>query len=300
MTPPPPQPGGGMRVGYDIINSPPTPGQQPQGFAALGPAIGSALGGIGLGGMPAPMQNPFLGGQPPQFSSVNTTTTQDIMGRGSSGVPFPQGPGAGISPEMLSRLLQGTPSGANGPYPALASTLPVGDMGQPYITDKGYFGPGTMSNPTGPQFGQEGVVTQVSRPLTGVPQYGGGMGQPRSAEDAWRQHSAMARYAPGADMDKIKQDFIANYNARQGVPQYGDVRGQPYPTGPQYGGGTPFTLPPQVSRPPVNDSRLGQPITSVGRQPPQQRMMPEALQNLRRRIGSGSGGISNLLNRIRG
>lgn len=105
---------------------------------------GGTGGGLMGGGMPAPMQNPFLGGssgggmsQPmpagwePKLSSVNTTTEQDIL-RGRPGMttpapsmpPAPQGPGAGISPEMLQKLLQGTPSGANGPYPALVSALP--------------------------------------------------------------------------------------------------------------------------------------------------------------------------------
>lgn len=48
------------------------------------------------------------------------------------GVPVSQGPGAGIPPEILQKLLQGTPSDANGPYPALVSALPYGGgMGQP-------------------------------------------------------------------------------------------------------------------------------------------------------------------------
>lgn len=251
------------------------------GGGFFGNAIGGIapqIGGMGLGGMPAPMQNPFMGGQPPQISSVNTTTTQDIMGRGAN---YPVGGGMGQplsraqleaavaddiatgrqiyrGPEgtqIRQKLLQGTPSGANGPYPAQVSTLPVGDigqvagstsqpqtmenmiarargligsqgggMGQPYISDRGYFGPGTMSNPTGPQYGGQGAVnTQVSRPLTDFPQYGGAMGQPqpptsRLLQNVQQQRQQQLMQQMQQQQQRRQQKLI---QARQPQPEQG-------------------------------------------------------------------------------
>ena len=131
------------------------------GGGLMGGAIGGIapqIGGFGFGGgMPAPMQNPFLGGQPQGMSLPPPIP------------PAPQGPGAG--PTSQPQTMQDMLARARGLIGSQG-----GGMGQPHISDTGYFGPGTMSNPTGPQYGGgmgQPMTTQVSRPPVDVPPYAG-------------------------------------------------------------------------------------------------------------------------------
>lgn len=116
-----------MDLRMPVINS----GNQVGGaLGSLGPALGAALS-PGLGGMPPPMQNPFLGGgmgagpyQPGMqipISSVNSTTQQDIMGRGPS---LESRMPAGLTPEIRAAL--GIPDNVQ----ANPTVIP-GSLGQP-------------------------------------------------------------------------------------------------------------------------------------------------------------------------
>jgi hypothetical protein len=129
-----------------------------QGFGGPPPGMGGMPSQLG-GGMPPPgmaglgqaaMQQAGMGGQMPPgvatkfgmpSSSYNTTTTQDMMGRVGSGVPFGQamgqlGMGGGMQPQMPPQpQIQTAPP--RPPSPSQAAPMKNGGMAKPMGYAKG-------------------------------------------------------------------------------------------------------------------------------------------------------------------
>ena len=199
----------------------------------------------------------------PQYGGGTPYTLPPQVSRPPVDVPYTgQGAGPTSQPQTVEDMLARARGliGSQG-----------GGMGQPYISDRGYFGPGTMSNPTGPQYGgQDRVVTQVARPLTDVPQYGGGMGQPVNFYDADRAtgdyRDRMAREMSGGMGDTMTTTQVSRppEQLQQEIDRLRGSMGYPVGVGP---GGNPFS--------PQQMQQIQQQISQL-----QQRYMPQAPQQL--------------------